>query len=113
MSLACCLSYGFYSLKQAQRVKRIQFDPQLGWQISLEDSLESAVLLGDSTVTRYVSVLRFKVAKRKYSSVLFKHNIVGYVPLLRLLMTLKMSGKLNPINDRPPAACGSHQWPQR
>lgn len=61
-----------------------------GWAIGKAQSLDLAQVCGDSTVTTWVSVLRFKVAKKraKQTCVIFRDSL-GSEQYRRLLVALR------------------------
>lgn len=87
--------YIFYTsclLKGKHAIGQISFNED-GWHIFCHDEMLVVDLCGESTVTNWVSVLRFKLPhkRQKYTSVIFKDaiNADDYRRLIVLLRTAR------------------------
>ena len=67
--------YGF--LRDTKSVQSIQMIEDKKWRVSFRNVVMTGELLGDSTVTSYLSVLRFKFDDRRYpvSCIVFRDSL--------------------------------------
>lgn len=82
--------YGIYLLRNRQLISAIKYNGE--WSIARGKVMIEASLQGDSTVTAYVLILRFRVPGKKWpiSSVIFRDALPGD-QYRQLLVVLRMS----------------------
>ncbi len=89
---AVCVFYSNCLLKSNSAVKRLLFNED-GWHISCRNKQLHVELRGESTVTSWVSILRFQELnkRQKYTSVIFRDamNQEEYRRLIVLLRTTR------------------------